>query len=60
MRELDEIASELDCSRIFHAARGQLLHDLGRREQARATELRALELTNSCAERALLVRRLLN
>jgi RNA polymerase sigma factor (sigma-70 family) len=58
LRELEDIATELDGYHIFHAVRGQLLHDLGRREQARAAELRALDLTNNRAERDLLVRRL--
>jgi predicted RNA polymerase sigma factor len=58
LRELGEIATDLDGYHIFHATHGQLLHDLGQREQARAAELRALDLTNNRAERALLERRL--
>lgn len=58
LRELEAVAAELDGYHIFHATRGQLLHDLGRREQARAAELRALDLTTNGAERALLERRL--
>ncbi|MBO0684418.1 MAG: RNA polymerase sigma factor [Candidatus Dormibacteraeota bacterium] len=58
IRELDGLAADLDGYHLFHAARGELLHDLGRREQARAAQLRALELTQNTAERALLERRL--
>jgi predicted RNA polymerase sigma factor len=43
---------------LFHAARGEMLHELGRREQSRAAQLRALDLTRNTAERALLERRL--
>ena len=58
LRELDPVASELDGYHIFHAARGELLSDLGRLEHARAARLRALELTSNRAERSLLERRL--
>jgi predicted RNA polymerase sigma factor len=43
---------------LFHAIRGELLLEPGRREQARAAELRALTLTENRAERSLLQRRL--
>jgi predicted RNA polymerase sigma factor len=54
------VAAELDDYHLFHATRGELLSELGRREQARAEQLRALELTENAAERSLLQRRLLS
>jgi RNA polymerase sigma factor (sigma-70 family) len=60
LRELDEIAPVLDGYHLFHAARGEMLTELGRREQARAAQLRALDLTGNPAEQALLRRRLFN
>jgi RNA polymerase sigma factor (sigma-70 family) len=56
--ELEEIAPLLDGYHLFHAARAELLNDLGSRQQARAAQLRALELTDNRAERALLRQRL--
>ncbi len=56
--ELEEIAPMLYAYHLFHAARAELLDDLGRREQARAAQLRALELTSNRAERSLLEQRL--
>ncbi|MDQ6713134.1 MAG: RNA polymerase sigma factor [Candidatus Dormibacteraeota bacterium] len=58
LRELEEIAPLLDAYHLFHAARAELLSDLGRREQARAAQLCALELTDNHAERSLLQQRL--
>jgi RNA polymerase sigma-70 factor (ECF subfamily) len=58
LRDLDALSAELDGYHLFHAARGEMLHDLGRAEQARAAQLRALSLTQNTAERALLERRL--
>ncbi len=55
---LDGLAADLDGYHLYHAARGEMLHELGRREQARAAQLRALDLTQNTAERALLQRRL--
>ena len=43
---------------LFHATRAELLRDLGRPDEARAADRRALELTDNPAERALLERRL--
>lgn len=57
LRDLDALAGELDGYHLFHAARGEILQDLGRREQARAAQLRAFDLTRNPAERALLQRR---
>lgn len=58
LHQLEEIAPELDGYHLFHAARGELLNELGRREQARAAQLRALDLTNNRAEQFLLRQRL--
>lgn len=55
---VEPLARELDGYHIFHATRAELLLELGRREQARAAELRALGLTVNRAERSLLQRRL--
>jgi RNA polymerase sigma factor (sigma-70 family) len=60
LHELEEIAPVLDGYHLFHAARGEMLTELGRREQARAAHLRALDLTGNPAEQALLRRRLFN
>jgi RNA polymerase sigma-70 factor (ECF subfamily) len=56
--ELDQLARELDGYHIFHAARGEVLSELGRREQARAAHLTALGLTHNPAERSMLEKRL--
>jgi RNA polymerase sigma factor (sigma-70 family) len=58
LRELEDVAPVLDGYHLFHAARGEMLTELGRREQARAAQLRALDLTGNPAEQALLRRRL--
>jgi RNA polymerase sigma factor (sigma-70 family) len=58
---LDEIASlagELDGYRLFHALRAGLLAGLGREEEAREANERALALAANPAERELLARRL--
>jgi len=54
LRELDRLAAELDGYHIYHAARGELLSEMGRDEQARAARLQAHDLTHNQAERALL------
>jgi len=59
LRELDGLAGELDGYHIYHAARGELLSEMGRDEQARAARLQAHDLTHNPAERALLRQRLL-
>jgi RNA polymerase sigma-70 factor (ECF subfamily) len=56
--ELDTLAAELDGYHLYHAVRGHVLVELGRREQARAAELRALALTANRAEQSLLRRRM--
>ena len=59
-RGLDEFAhiGGLEEQHIFHAVRGELLRRASRTDEARAAFQRALELTDSPAERALLSRRL--
>jgi RNA polymerase sigma-70 factor (ECF subfamily) len=59
LAEVDQLAGDLDGYRLFHAVRAELLTDLGRHEQARAANERALALANNPAERELLTRRLL-
>ena len=54
LRELDGLAGELDGYHIYHAARGELLAEMGRDEQARTARLQAYDLTHNQAERALL------
>jgi RNA polymerase sigma factor (sigma-70 family) len=55
---LDPLAGRLADYHLYHAARGLLLRRLGRIEEARATERRALSLTTNPAERRLLEERL--
>jgi RNA polymerase sigma-70 factor (ECF subfamily) len=56
--EVEALAGALDGYHLFHAARAELLLELGRAGEARAAEERALGLTANRAERALLERRL--
>ena len=58
LAEVENLAGDLADYHLFHAIRGELLMELGRREQARAAELQALTLTGNRAERSLLQRRL--
>jgi predicted RNA polymerase sigma factor len=58
LAEVAGLAGDLGGYHLFHAIRGELLLELGRREQAWAAELRALTLTGNRAERSLLQRRL--
>lgn len=58
LREVDALADDLERYHLFHAARAELLRDLGQREEARAADRRALELTDNPAERALLGERI--
>ncbi|HXM54234.1 MAG TPA: RNA polymerase sigma factor [Candidatus Dormibacteraeota bacterium] len=55
---LDALSAALDGYHLFHAARGDLLRELGRHDEARMAHLRALELTANPAERSLLERKL--
>jgi RNA polymerase sigma-70 factor (ECF subfamily) len=58
LAEVEPLADELDGYRLFHAVRAELLDELGRHEQARAANERALALAANPAERELLTRRL--
>jgi RNA polymerase sigma factor (sigma-70 family) len=58
LSEVDELAADLDGYRLYHAVRAELLEALGRTEEARATNERALALAANPAERELLTRRL--
>ena len=58
LAELAEIENELRDYRLWHAVRGELLRELGRAEDARLADKRALELATNPAERELLARRL--
>jgi RNA polymerase sigma-70 factor (ECF subfamily) len=58
MAELDTLAGELDRFHLYHATRADLLRDLGRFNEARASDRRALGLTANPAEQELLQRRI--
>ncbi|HUQ42359.1 MAG TPA: RNA polymerase sigma factor [Candidatus Limnocylindrales bacterium] len=58
LAEVDRLAGDLDRYHLFHATRAELLRELGRPGDAREADLRALELTENPAERALLRKRL--
>ena len=58
LAEVEPLAAELDGDRLYHAVRAELLRELGRDEQARAANERALALAANPAERELLARRL--
>ncbi|BBZ15917.1 RNA polymerase sigma factor [Mycolicibacterium gadium] len=58
MTELDALASELDRFHLYHAARADLLRELGRFEESRDSDRRALGLTANPAEQELLQRRI--
>ncbi|GHO92193.1 DNA-directed RNA polymerase sigma-70 factor [Reticulibacter mediterranei] len=58
LSEVEALANDLAAYHLFHAIRGAFLLELGRREQARAAEMRALTLTGNQAEQSLLRQRL--
>jgi RNA polymerase sigma factor (sigma-70 family) len=58
LAELTPLAAELDSYRLFHALQAGLLAGLGRDDEARAANERALALAGNPAERELLARRL--
>jgi predicted RNA polymerase sigma factor len=58
LAEVEALEAELDGYRLYHAVRAELLSELGRGEQARAANERALALAANPAERELLARRL--
>jgi RNA polymerase sigma-70 factor (ECF subfamily) len=58
LTEVEPLAVRLDGYHLFHAARAELLRRLGRRDEARDADRRALALTDNPAERRLLEARL--
>jgi RNA polymerase sigma factor (sigma-70 family) len=58
LAEIEPLAVRLEGYHLFHAARGELLRRIGRHEEARAADRRALSLTENPAERRLLQARL--
>jgi RNA polymerase sigma factor (sigma-70 family) len=56
--EVEHLESELSGYHLFHATRGELLRRLGRPDEARSADERALELTTNPGERLLLEGRL--
>ncbi|MEV0830536.1 RNA polymerase sigma factor [Nonomuraea rubra] len=58
LAELADLGEVLERYPLFHATRAELLRELGRREQARQADERALELTANPAQQALLEQRL--
>ena len=58
LAEVDELGDELDRYHLYHATRGALLRRLGRPDEARDADRRALALTDNPAERALLIERI--
>ncbi|PZF85891.1 RNA polymerase sigma factor [Jiangella anatolica] len=56
--ELDELAEPLAGYHLLHATRADLLRDLGRPDEARTADARALRLTQNPAEQAVLHDRL--
>ncbi len=58
LAEVDSLAAVLDGYHLFHATRAELLRDVGRNDEARLADQRALQLTDNPAEQAILERRL--
>jgi RNA polymerase sigma factor (sigma-70 family) len=56
--EIFRLAEQLDRYHLYHATRAELLRALGRSDEARDADRRALGLTDNPAERALLAARL--
>lgn len=56
--EVNDLALALNEYHLFHATRAELLDEVGERSLAREARLRALELSENPAERALLERKL--
>ena len=54
LAEVEPLADRLGGYHLFHAARAELLRRIGRGDDARAADERALELTDNPAERRLL------
>ena len=55
---VEGLSSELNEYHLFHAARADMLHRLGRDDEAATAYARALERATNPAERAFLTRRL--
>ena len=58
LADIDELSDELGRYHLFHATRAALLRELGRPDEARDADRRALSLTENSAERALLMERI--
>jgi RNA polymerase sigma-70 factor (ECF subfamily) len=58
LEALGPLGARLDGYHLYHAARGELLRRLGRDDEARRADRRALELTENPAERRLLEARI--
>jgi RNA polymerase sigma factor (sigma-70 family) len=58
LSEVDALADVLAGYHLFHATRAELLRDLGRADEARAADQRALDLTANPAEQSLLRQRI--
>jgi predicted RNA polymerase sigma factor len=58
LAELDDLGDVLERYGLLHATRAELLRDLGRREEGRQADERALELIANPAQQALLEQRL--
>jgi RNA polymerase sigma-70 factor (ECF subfamily) len=59
LEQIEPLAARLDGYHLLHAARGELLRRLGRPDEARRADRRALSLTDNPAERRLLEARLI-
>jgi RNA polymerase sigma factor (sigma-70 family) len=57
LAEVEPLAGQLDGYRLFHAVRAELLAELGRQDEAKKANERALALAANPAERELLTRR---
>ena len=58
LREVEQLASELEGYHLYHATLSELLIEVGEQQRAQAAQLRALELTQNRAEQSLLRGRL--
>lgn len=58
LAEVDDLAEALDRYHLYHATRADLLRTLGRTDDARAADRRALDLTANPAEQAVLRQRI--
>jgi RNA polymerase sigma-70 factor (ECF subfamily) len=58
LAEVEAMQNELDRYHLYHATRGAFLRELGRSDEAREADRRALALTDNPAERALLTERI--